>query len=112
MYLNESPFLDPMKGLGRMARQPVILARRDAACGRAFYGDRRAAHEHRIALEVWYRATGAAKKDSRFVVVRCKRCGGFHVGQKRVDELGIPSNLDTHNPSSLLQHDSLYDLTV
>ena len=53
-----------------------------------------------------------ARKDSRFVVVHCKRCGGFHVGQKRVDNLGNPNNLDTHNPSNSLQHDAIYDLTV
>ncbi len=95
-----------------MARQHVILARRDATCGKVFHGDRRSAQEDRIALEIWYRATGGGKKGSRFVVVHCKRCGGFHLGHKRVEKLGNHNNLDSHNSPNSLKHDMTYDLTV
>jgi len=62
----------------------VILPRADAGCGKAFYLDRRTAEWHRIALEFWNQANGRGRADCRLSVYRCNRCGGFHVGQKRV----------------------------
>ena len=70
-----------------MAMSQLILARPDAACGKVFHDKRRAAEEHRVALEVWNRATGCARENCRLVVFHCKRCGGFHIGQKRIDRL-------------------------
>ena len=65
-----------------MARTQVILPQADAACGKLFYSDRRIADGHRIALEVWNRATGRVREGYRLAVVRCRRCGGFHIGQQ------------------------------
>ncbi len=70
-----------------MAMSRLILARHDAACGKVFHDNRRAAEQHRIALEIWNRATGRAREHCRLAVFRCKRCGGFHIGQKRIDRL-------------------------
>ncbi len=70
-----------------MARPQLILPRADAACGRTFFADRRTADGHRIALEVWNRATGRDRESHRLAVFRCKRCGGFHVAQMSVDRL-------------------------
>lgn len=70
-----------------MAMSPLILARPDAACGKVFHENRRNAEQQRIALEIWNRATGRAKENVRLVVFHCKRCGGFHIGQKRIDRL-------------------------
>jgi hypothetical protein len=67
-----------------MAKSQVILPRADAECGKVFYQDRRTADWDRIALEFWNQATGRTRTDSRLAVYRCKRCGGFHVSQKRV----------------------------
>ena len=67
-----------------MARTDVILPRADAACGKSFYSDRRTADGHRIALEIWNRATGHERAGYRLAVFRCRRCGGFHVGQKPI----------------------------
>jgi hypothetical protein len=68
-----------------MARPTVILARRDSKCGKAFHIDRRSANEHRIVLEIWYRATrpDPARSCPRLLIIRCKQCGGFHLSQKR-----------------------------
>jgi hypothetical protein len=68
-----------------MARPNLILPRSDARCGKAFYADRRAADGHRIALELWDRATGRVEEGVRLVVYRCKWCGGYHIGRKRGD---------------------------
>jgi len=68
-----------------MVRSQVILPRADAGCGKVFYRNRRTADGHRIALEFWNQATGRVRVDCRLSVYRCKRCGGFHVGQKRVE---------------------------
>ena len=67
-----------------MVEAQVILPRADAECGKAFYRDRRTADWDRIALEFWNQATGRVRVDCRLSVYRCKRCGGFHVAQKRL----------------------------
>jgi hypothetical protein len=72
-----------------MSRLRLILPKADPACGRIFFPDRRTADGHRIALEVWYRATGRDREGYRLAAYRCKRCGGFHVGLRSVDR--IPS---------------------
>jgi hypothetical protein len=67
-----------------MARPQLILPRADTTCGKVFYGERRAADEHRIALEFWNQATGDLGEGYHLAVYRCKRCGGFHIGKKRI----------------------------
>ncbi len=67
-----------------MARTRLILPQADAACGKLFYNDRRTADGHRIAMEVWNRATGRVREGYRLAVVRCRRCGGFHIGQRPI----------------------------
>ncbi len=79
-----------------MARSPLILPRADSNCGKAFFGDRRTADGHRVALEFWNRATGYRREGYQLAVYRCKRCGGFHVGQKRV----LASPVRTHDIQS------------
>jgi hypothetical protein len=69
-----------------MARSQWILPRADSACGKVFHPDRRAAEGHRVALEFWNQATGQSRKDYRLAVYRCKRCGGFHIGAKRIEQ--------------------------
>jgi hypothetical protein len=71
-----------------MARPQLILPIDDAGCGKAFYPDRRTADWHRIALEFWNQATGRVRPDCRLSVFRCRRCGGFHIGQRRVENVG------------------------
>ena len=68
-----------------MFRTPVILPRADAGCGKAFYLDRRTADWHRIALSSGTKPRARVRMDCRLSVYRCKRCGGFHIGQKRVE---------------------------
>ena len=68
-----------------MARSDWILPCADAACGKAFHADRRSAEGYRVALEFWNQATGRINLRSTLVTYRCKRCGGFHVGRKRVE---------------------------
>src|SRR5271163_4629121 len=70
-----------------MAMSQLILACPDAACGKVFHENRRSAEEQRVALEIWNRATGRARENYRLVVFHCKRCGGFHISQKRIDRL-------------------------
>jgi hypothetical protein len=70
-----------------MARDQLILPRADSGCGKAFYNDRRTADGHRIALEFWNKATGSSREGYQLSVYRCKRCGGFHIGQKRIEKL-------------------------
>lgn len=72
-----------------MTRDRLILPRADSGCGKAFYADRRTADGHRIALDFWNRATGCARQGYQLSVYRCKRCGGFHIGQKRTDKLSV-----------------------
>ena len=74
-----------------MAYPQVILPQADAACGKVFFPDRRTADGHRIALEVWNRATGQGRQGYRLAVFRCKRCAGFHIGQKPIDRSPIPA---------------------
>jgi hypothetical protein len=64
-----------------------ILPQADAACGKIFFADRRTADGHRIALEVWNRATGRVREGYRLAVYRCKRCGGYHLGYRPVDRI-------------------------
>ena len=73
-----------------MARPQVILPQADAACGKVFFADRRTADGHRIALEVWNRATGRVRQGYRLAVYRCKRCAGFHIGQRPIDPRSDP----------------------
>jgi hypothetical protein len=67
-----------------MAHPSLILPKADSSCGRLFYGDRKTADAHRIALEVWNRATGRVRDGYRLAVCRCRRCGGFHIGQRPI----------------------------
>jgi hypothetical protein len=80
-----------------MPRPQLILPRADAGCGKVFYEERRIADEYRIALEFWNRATGHIRKGFHLAVYRCKRCGGFHIGQKRLDKPRVCTDLrDSH----------------
>ena len=74
------------KGPIRMAKDQLILPRADSQCGKTFYNDRRVADGHRIALEFWNQATGHVRAGYQLEVHRCKRCGGFHVSQRRVEK--------------------------
>jgi hypothetical protein len=67
-----------------MTRSLLILPRADAGCGKAFFRDRKTADGHRIALEFWNRATGHVRHGYQLAAYRCKRCGGFHVGLRRI----------------------------
>jgi hypothetical protein len=67
-----------------MAHPSLILPQADASCGRLFYGDRHTADAHRIALEVWNRATGRVRDGYRLAVCRCRRCGGYHIGHRPI----------------------------
>ena len=58
--------------------------RADLRCGKVFFSDRRSADGHRIALEFWNRATGRIREGYQLGVYRCKNCGGFHIGWKRI----------------------------
>lgn len=69
-----------------MARSDWILPRADLACGRAFYPSRQSAEGHRIALELWIQATRSSQVGYSLTTFRCKRCGGFHIGRKKVEE--------------------------
>jgi hypothetical protein len=103
-----------------MARTRLILPQADAACGKLFYGDRRTADGHRIALEVWNRATGRIREGYHLAVVRCRRCGGFHIGRRPIDKTpALPTvpprelavGLDTydrHEPTTHLGHRDAY----
>jgi hypothetical protein len=87
-----------------MAKLPLILPSADSGCGRVFYNDRRNAYGHRVALDLWNRATGRARDGVRLVVYRCKRCGGFHVGRKRIDS----ALLSTDRATSLSQQETSF----
>jgi hypothetical protein len=67
-----------------MARPQLILPQADPACGKLFFSDRHTADAHRIAMEVWNRATGRTRDGYRLAVFRCRRCGGFHLGQRPI----------------------------
>ena len=69
-----------------MAKDQLILPRADSGCGKAFYNDRRIADGHRIALEFWNQATGSVRDGYQLTVHRCKRCGGFHISQRRIEK--------------------------
>ena len=81
-----------------MPRPRLILPRADAGCGKVFYEARRTADEHRIALEFWNQATGHFRKGYHLAVYRCKRCGGFHIGRKRIEKPSVCTDLrDSHH---------------
>jgi hypothetical protein len=67
-----------------MANSQIIRPRADTACGKVFYEERRTADEFRIVLDLWNRAVGHVRKGYHLGVYRCKRCGGFHIAQKRI----------------------------
>jgi hypothetical protein len=75
------------EGFHEMSRHRLILPQADAACGKIFFPDRRTADGHRIALEVWNRATGRVREGYGLAVHRCKRCGGFHVSLRPIDRI-------------------------
>jgi hypothetical protein len=80
-----------------MTKPRLILPRADSKCGKVFFDDRRAAHGHRVALEFWNRATGQAREGYQLAVYRCRRCGGFHIGYKRVENAQDETTPDTLN---------------
>ena len=45
-----------------MSKDQLILPRADSSCGKAFYTNRRMADGHRVALELWNRATGSVSR--------------------------------------------------
>ena len=69
-----------------MPNDHLILPQADSACGKVFHSDRRTAEGYRIALEFWNRATGRARTGYHLTVHRCKRCGGFHISQRRIPQ--------------------------
>jgi hypothetical protein len=71
-----------------LARTRWITPRADAACRRPFHPDRPTAETHRVALALWYRATGDDAADPRLAVYRCKRCFGFHISRERIGHVG------------------------
>jgi hypothetical protein len=75
-----------------MPKNQLILPRADSGCGKVFYDDRRSADGHRIALEFWNRATGCIRDGYQLTVHRCKRCGGFHISQCRIEKLASRSS--------------------
>lgn len=90
-----------------MARSRMILPAHDPTCRRLFHADRLGAEGHRIALEIWLRATGREREGFRVVAFRCKRCAGFHVRRKRIagasDFAAPPANcIETAGPSLAL----------
>ena len=81
-----------------MSRPQLILPRADAQCGKVFYKERRIADEHRVVLNFWNQATGDLRKGYCLAVYRCKRCGGFHIGQKRIEKSSVcTAALNTHD---------------
>ena len=85
-------------GLISVPRAQLILPRADAECGKVFYDERRTADEYRIALDFWNQATGNLRKGYCLAVYRCKRCGGFHIAQKRIKDPSAPTDLrDPHH---------------
>ena len=81
-----------------MSREELILPRADSECGKVFHSDRRTANGHRIALAFWNRATGHIREGYQLAVYRCSRCGGFHIGQKRIRSVRVRPDLhDLHH---------------
>lgn len=74
-----------------MARSRMILPAHDPTCRRIFHADRLTAEGHRIALEIWIRATGREREGVRVAVYRCKRCAGFHIRRKRIAQGRTPT---------------------
>lgn len=95
-------------GVTRMARSRMILPAHDPACRRLFHGDRLTAEGHRIALEIWLRATGRERDGTRVIVYRCRRCAGFHVARKRKapkpDFVGPPAkSIEADEPNLIIR---------
>ena len=67
-----------------MARSDWIMPRAEKACGKVFLPSRKAAEEHRIALQYWVVATRHGRMDYRLTTYRCPQCGGFHIGRKKL----------------------------
>jgi hypothetical protein len=82
-----------------MPRPQLILPQADASCGKTFFADRRTADGHRIALEVWNRATGRVREGYRLAVHRCRRCGGYHVGLRPIERIANPNPTLTLAPA-------------
>jgi len=74
-----------------MSHPSLILPKADASCGKLFYSDRQTAEAHRIALDVWNRATGRVRDGYRLAVCRCRRCGGYHIGHRPIVSKPIES---------------------
>jgi hypothetical protein len=91
-----------------MARSRMILPAFDPTCRRLFHSDRLTAEGHRVALEIWIRATGREREGTRVVVYRCKRCAGFHVTRKRIAPksplLGPSDATEGPGPNLILGH--------
>lgn len=88
-----------------MARSDWILPRADRACGRVFHPNRQSAEGHRIALEFWIQATGRTQAGYHLATFRCKRCGGFHISRKRV-------NQESFEPAAVLMSGRADELTA
>ena len=81
-----------------MRRSQLITPCADAGCGKVFFKARRIADEHRVVLNFWNQATGNLRQGYRLAVYRCKRCGGFHIAQKRIENPSVCVNArDAHN---------------
>ncbi len=96
-----------------MSRHHLILPQADASCGKIFFADRRTAEGHRIALEVWNRATGRVREGYGLAVRRCKRCGGFHVSLRPVERIPsqplsiAPAEMEHDEPESWEERDEV-----
>lgn len=90
----------------------LILPQADAACGKTFFADRRTADAHRVGLEVWNRATGRERPGYRLSVYRCRRCGGFHLGQRPIPPprppapASIPDESDAARDADGMAHEA------
>jgi hypothetical protein len=93
-----------------MTRPQLILPRADSACGKVFFSDRRTADGHRIALEVWNQATGRTREGHRLAVYRCRRCGGFHIGQKPIDSKPVRTSPPKDYQQDNESYEADYDL--
>jgi hypothetical protein len=83
-----------------MSIDQLILPQADSSCGKAFYSNRRMADGHRVALELWNRATGSSRDGYQLTVHRCNRCGGFHISQRRTPkQIPRPASLPRTLPA-------------
>ena len=112
MNLNKSPFLDRMRGLVKMAMQPLILARRDAACGKVFTA---IVAPPRSTVSPWKSGTeplAVAEKIADSLSFTANDAAAFIWVRNGSIILAITKNLGTHNPSNSLKHAVIHDLTV